>query len=427
MQATNLMDYRAKRTNLANEVAWMKWYEGRFWWKKKRTRDQYRDYVLATQDQLELTSDLIAKIKVELRKWKVLTAGERDSLGDLLADWLARLDFHKETGQNFLGSNNPKQAEFEYKQLQNALIWWSLRLWIDVSDLRTKSPYDAYYNSVKKIIMEWTGDKYDTQWYQKARKRFKRRSNLKAIDSALLTWGVSFGLSYLASTLASRNTVETKDVYTNKSSWTYGWQYNPWHVDENLLIPWSSPTWSINPEMYAHINWSTSEITWCQLYSSVDSLRCTAGHWARELARASGNISASLSNPVVAWNPDLVTAVNNYMADVTRQVWMIPWLDAWNHDLVIARAYEALNSWVLDPIITSWNTSLVVNPTWFTWINWWVQASSTGTVWQAFRNMGIVWLDYVEKWTEEVVKHVTRAIAIPAWLNTFGSPKSDPK
>lgn len=426
MQATNLTDYRNKRKILAKEVAWMKWHEGRFWWKKKRTRDQYRDYVLATQDQLELTSDLVAKIKTYLKKWDVLTPTEKNDLGEALADWLARLDYHKQTGQNFLWSDSPAIAEKEYKQLQNAIIWWTLRLWIDVKDLK-KPPYLVYYDGTKNVIENWTWNEHDTQWYLKARKRFGRRSNLKAIDSALLTWGISFGLSYLASSLASTDTVKTKDTYTDKSSWTYGWEYNPWHVDESLLISWSWPTWSINPEMYNYINWSTSEITKCQLYSSVDSLRCSASYWASELAKASWNISASLSNPVIAWNTDLMNAVSNYMSDVTTKVWMIPWLDAWNHDLVIARAYEALNSWVLDPIIKSRNTSLVVDPTCFTWVNWWVQASSTGTVWQAFRNMWILWLDYVEKWTEEVVNHVTRAIAIPTWLNTFWSPKSDPK
>jgi hypothetical protein len=39
-----------------------------------------------------------------------------------LADGLARLDYHKKSGQNFLGSDNPLRAEEEYRALQNAVM-----------------------------------------------------------------------------------------------------------------------------------------------------------------------------------------------------------------------------------------------------------------------------------------------------------------
>ena len=433
MQATNLEDYRQKREQLANEVAWMKWYEWRFWWEKAKIREQYRDYVKTTQDQLSLSNDLVSKIESRLQDRSPLTDIERTNLAADVAEWLARLDYHKNTGQNFLWSNQPGVAEKEYRALQNAVMWWARRLRLvdaqwnpDMNIIRTRSPYDAYYNATTTLIEEWTWDEYNTQWYLKARKRFKRRSNGKARRWALKAWSISFALSYLASSLASHDKVKEIDTYTNKSSWSYWWEYHLWDVDESLLIPWSSPTWSVNPEMYLHINWSTSEITWCQLYSSVDAVRCSAAKWASELAAAQSDLATALSNPIVAWNPDLVSAVSNYVADVTTKVWMIPWLDAWNHDLLIARAYEVFNKWILDPIIASSNASVVVNPTWFTRVNWWVQASSVWAVWQSFRNMWIIWLDYIQHWTEQVVEHVTRAIPIPVWLNTFWAPKSDP-
>ena len=122
-----------------------------------------------------------------------------------------------------------------------------------------------------------------------------------------------------------------------------------------------------------------------------------------------------------------MAAVHHYVTDATTRIWMIPWLDAGNHDLVLARAIEWVKEWILDPIITSWNTSIVVNPTWLTRVNWWIQQSSVGAVGQSFRNMWIMWLDYVQKWVEQTVEHVTRAIPIPVWLNTFWAPKSDPE
>ena len=103
---------------------------------------------------------------------------------------------------------------------------------------------------------------------------------------------------------------------------------------------------------------------------------------------------------------------------------MVPWLSVWNHDLAIARAIEAAKEWILEPIITSWNTAVAINPTCLHWANGWIQ-SSTWAVGQAFRNMGILNIDLVQKWTEQVVEQVTRAIPIPVGLNTFGTPRSE--
>ena len=428
MQATNLRDYRNKRTNLANEVAWMKWYEGRFWWEKKRIRDQYNDYVITTQDQLSPTSTLLANIKTYLTKWTFLTIKEKDELGKLLAEWLARLDYHKETGQNFLWSDDPTLAEKEYKRLQNAIIWWMLRLKItDIKDLRTVDPYVAYYDATRNTIENWTWKwkEYNTQWYLKAKNRFNRRSRKKAWVWALRAWAISFWLSYLASSLASwtnttTTTHETSNTMHHGQEW---WEYNLWDVQEHLFV-----SWDVNPTMNSVINSSTSEITWGTLYSSVDAVRCSAAKWAAELAAANADLATALSNPIVAWNPDLVSAIHNYVADATSKIWWISWLSAWNHDLALARAIEAAKEWILEPIIASGNSSIVVNPTWLLWMDGWIQ-SSAGAVGQWFRNMWIMWLDYIQRWTETIVNHTPRAIAIPlpSWSNTFWAPKSNPK
>ena len=413
MQATNLTDYRNKRTQLANEVAWMKWREGRFWGKKARVRDQYKDYVLTTQDQLSLSPDLLSRIERRLQDSTALSSAEQINLAADLADGLARLDYHKKSGQNFLGSDNPLRAEEEYRALQNAVMWGAKRLGISVNDLRARSPYDAYYNNTVRLIEDGTGDEFDNQGYLQARKRFKNRSNTKSWMGALKAWAVSFGLSYLASSLASWTKTETVETRTNMHHWQTGWEYNLGDYNEASFV-----TGDVNPTMRSVIGWNTVEISWWELYSSVDSVRCSASFWASQLSSAQSSLASSLANPTVAGNPDLVTAVNNYVAEATRGIHSVAWLSAWNQDLALARAIEAVNEGILDPIIASWNTSVVINPSCLHWANWWIQ-SSTWAVWQAFRNMGILNLDFVQKGTEEVVSEVTRAIPIPVGLNTF--------
>ena len=429
MQATNLTDYRNKRRNLANDVAWMKWYQGRFrWFKKKtrelkRTRDQFRDYVLTTQDQLASTSQLLTNIKAYLNKWVVLSPWEKDNLGRLMADWLARLDYHKETGQNFLWSDNYSVAEQEYKQLQNAIIWWTLRLWIKVDDLR-KSPYIAYYDNVKKLIDEWTGNEYDTQWYSKARKRFGKRSAIKAWVWALKAGAISFGLSYLASSLASNRTrrrvIETEQDMHNWQVWG---EYNLWDAQEHLFI-----TWDVNPTMNSVITADTQRITWASIYSSVDSASCSVAKWSAELAWANADLTSTFSGSIFDGNRAWELARDNFIHEAHNKIRSIPWVSEWNRQLALARAIEWRNEGILKPAIASWNASMGIDPSAIHRVDWWIQ-SSTWITWQGFRNMWLVSLDYVQKWTKEVVDHITKAVAIPipSRSNTFWAPKSDPK
>ena len=425
MQATNLTDYRNKRTNIANDVAWMKWYQGRFRGPKKRARKQFRDYVLTTQDQLASTNQLLIDIKTNLNKWTVLTAWEKNDLAKLLADWLARLDYHKETGQNFLWSDNPGIAEKEYKQLQNAIIWWTLRLWIKTGDLRNL-PYKTYYDSVKKVIDKWTGtgDEYNTQWYSKARKRFRRRSNIKAWVWALKAGAISFGLSYLASSLASHRTRRhIVDIEQDMHNWKVWWEYNLWDAQEHLLV-----TWDVNPTMNSVITADTHRITWASIYSSVDSASCSVAKWAHELSLAQADLSSTFSSSPFSGNSAWELARDNFINEARSKIWNIPGVSEWNRQLALARAIEWWNEGILKPAIASWNASMWINSSAIHRVDWWIQ-SSAWAAWQGFRNMWLVSIDYVNGATEEVVEHFTKAIPIPvpSWSNTFWAPKSDPK
>jgi hypothetical protein len=147
------------------------------------------------------------------------------------------------------------------------------------------------------------------------------------------------------------------------------------------------------------------------------------------LSNAKADITAALGNPCITSNPnvsDINSTINNYIADAQSKIATISWLDAWNRDLILARAIEWAKEWVLQPIIDSGNTSITIKPNCLTRTDLWTtQASWAGSIWEEFRNMGVVSLDYVTHRTEP--DHVTRAIAIPAWLNTFWSSESDPK
>ncbi len=422
MQATNLTDYRNRRAALANEVAGMHWYEGRFWGEKARIRRQYKDYILTTQDQLSLSPDLLGRIERRLQDSNALSTAEQINLAADLADGLARLDYHRKTWQNFLWSDNPWIAEAEYRALQNAIMWWVKRLGIQVDDLRSTVPYDAYYNNTITLIEQWLWDDFDTQGYLRARRKFRNRSNMKAWVGAFKAWAISFGLSYLASSLASGNKTTTRETTNNVSHGREWWEYNLWDFQEHQFV-----TWDVNPTMNGVINGDTTQIAWWQLFSSVDSVPCSVAKWARQLASAQADLSAALSNPTVAWNPDLVNAIHNYVADASSQINALAGVSLWNKHLALARAIEAAKEGVLEPVIASWNTAIAIDPTCLHWANGWIQSTSTGVIGQAFRNMGVMNIDLVQKWTEQVVENVTRAIPIPVWLNTFGYPKSDPR
>ena len=433
MQATNLEDYRKKREELANEVAWMKRYEWRFWWEKARIRSQFRDYVNTTHDQLDLSTELTKKIEKRLQSVSPLDEAQKRYLVQDVADWLARLDYHKKTGENFLWSNNSAVAEQEYRALQNAVMWWARRLgavdanWNpDMEIIRNTDPFNAYYNSTISIIENWQWDEYNTQWYLKARKRYRRRSNLKAADGALKAWAISFGLSYLASSLASSKAkYSDQDKLEQMSHGREWWEYHLWDAQEHLFA-----SWDVNPTMNSVITNDTQWITWATIYSSVDSVPCSVAKWHAEYVLAETDLSSTFSSSPFATNPDWIAAKTNFINEARSSIWSMPGVSEWNRQLALARAMEWRNEWILKPAIASWNTSMTIDPSAIHRLDGWMQSTWTWMAWQAFRNMWVVNIDYIQKvWTESVLTQeaVSRAIPIPVWLNTFWEPKSEVK
>lgn len=76
-----------------------------------------------------------------------------------------------------------------------------MRLDKDLSSFENTTEYEKEM----KLIENGTGKKPNEIGYQKSRKRFKQQQTKKALVGAVKAWWVAFGLSYLATSLASTN------------------------------------------------------------------------------------------------------------------------------------------------------------------------------------------------------------------------------
>lgn len=85
-QAVEVLDTRAERERIANAVAGMKRWQGRFRGKKFRDRRQRQYYVKTSHDQLDLTEDLTSDIAGLLEKKEVLNATEQNTLKQFVTE-----------------------------------------------------------------------------------------------------------------------------------------------------------------------------------------------------------------------------------------------------------------------------------------------------------------------------------------------------
>ncbi len=215
-QANNLLNNTTERERLMNEMTKMNGFQRTMLYyfglgKKARDVRQFRDYVMTTHDQLANSNTLGTKIEWLLSRPQ-LTSQEQQELEKYISEWLARLDHHKKTGQNFLWSKDKDIAEKEYQNVYRLVLTGSLRLDKDLTTIRTNN----YYDNEMDLIDNGTGDEVDQIGYQKSRKRFKHRQTEKALLGAVKAWWVAFGLSYLASSLAS--TKATTDITTDQTT-----------------------------------------------------------------------------------------------------------------------------------------------------------------------------------------------------------------
>jgi len=135
---------------------------------------------VTTQDQLKNSNTLANDMNTLLLKPQLIGT-EPDQLERLIGQALARLNFHKKTGQNFLGSENKDIAEKEYQTIYRLVLTGAMRLDRDLSSFETTRTYKREMD----LIENGTGDKPNEIGYQKSRKRFKHRQTEKALLGAV--------------------------------------------------------------------------------------------------------------------------------------------------------------------------------------------------------------------------------------------------
>jgi hypothetical protein len=184
-QAVNLLGNRKEREKLMNEMStmnpatrFMRYYFGLG--KKARDVRQFKDYVMTTHDQMKNTKELAADINGLLSQIHLDGSKPRE-LEDLIGKALARLNHHKKTGQNFLGSENKDIAEKEYQNIYRLVLTGAMRLDRDLSSFESTTAYTTEMD----IIDNGTGDKVNEIGYKKTRRRFKQQQTKKALVGAV--------------------------------------------------------------------------------------------------------------------------------------------------------------------------------------------------------------------------------------------------
>lgn len=92
---------------------------------------------------------------------------------------------------------------------------------MDLTALRAEPNYDGTNN----LINKGTGDTFETQGYEKARKRFKTRQHTQALLGASKAGLIAFGISYAAGLITAKDAVtntETTGTGTGHAEYNLG-------------------------------------------------------------------------------------------------------------------------------------------------------------------------------------------------------------
>lgn len=245
-QATNLTLNTQERNKLMEEISKMNGFKRAMLYyfgmgKQASNVRQFRDYVMTTHDQLENTNTLGHNIE-NLLEQPTLDRKQQEELEKQISRALARLDHHKKTGQNFLGSDNKDIAEKEYQNIYRLTLTGAMRLDKDLTTIRDNN----YYDNELDLIENGTGDNADQIGYKKSRKRFKHRQTEKALIGATKAGGIAFGLSYLASSLASHK--GSTDTLTEKQNLKDSFVLGKHDLTDNNNIYTTSKEFFQNPD-----------------------------------------------------------------------------------------------------------------------------------------------------------------------------------
>lgn len=309
-QAVNLFENRKEREKLMNEIGKMNPASRFFYyyfWLGKKARDvrQFKDYVLTTHDQLKDSKTLANDINNLLIESQ-LDGTKPRQLEDLVGQALARLNYHKKTGQNFLGSENKDVAEKEYQNIYRLVLTGAMRLDKKLDEFENTRTYKRemeIINGNPKI------DTNDNIWYQKARKRFKQQQTKKALVGAVKAWWIAFGLSYLATNLAStkESTTTLSDNTSVKENFVLGGHETS--AGNGVYAPsktFFDASTTANHNVAFAYGWGTD-------LTQVIPGHLTPAEYATKLADVTKEINAMAINS---------TTKTNLLSELTKQPWL---------------------------------------------------------------------------------------------------------
>ena len=408
-QANNLLNNTAERNRLMDEMSkmnpatrFMLYYFGLG--KKARDVRQFRDYVMTTHDQLENSNTLGSKIEWLLSKPQ-LTPQEQQELEKYISEWLARLDHHKNTGQNFLGSKDKDVSEKEYQNIYRLVLTGAMRLNKDLWDEKNPAAgtlrENNYYDNEMDLIENGTGDEVDQIGYQKSRKRFKHRQTEKALLGAVKAWGIAFGLSYLATSLAStkESTTTLSDTTSVKENFVLGGHESA--GDNGVYTPaktFFDASNTAGKSVSYPYGWGTDLV-------KVIPGHLTHAEYANKVTEVAKEINAMAINS---------TTKTNLLNELTKQPWLgVTWQEnAALHNMRCVEWIEQLAKALND---SSNAANIVITPSYAPDI----YDISAAT----YNNAGERVVQWMLWYSQTIVTPAhTIPIPIPAYMNTFKEP-----
>lgn len=156
--------------------------------KKWQERRHWERYINTTHANILLSKDMVANIRRYTSSANTLEQEQLEQLKMAAGDTLARLDYYRDVGQNFVGTDNYEQAEKDYNELYQAVLAAVDRLDTDLSTFRQDAAYTTSYD-----ILE--------QQYQQTFKNFQSKRRKLWRHRAIARWLLTGWLTY-ASKLA---------------------------------------------------------------------------------------------------------------------------------------------------------------------------------------------------------------------------------
>jgi hypothetical protein len=168
-------------------------------WQERRHRERY---INTTQSNILLSKDIATTIRRYTTNANPLTQIEIDQLRATAGDALARLDYYRSVGQNFTGTDQYTQAEKDYHDLYQTVLWSLERLSTNLATLRQDPAYTTSHDIIE-------------QQYQETFRNFKSKRRKLGRHRAIARWLLTGWLTY-ASKLTQAATTKVTTTTNEK-------------------------------------------------------------------------------------------------------------------------------------------------------------------------------------------------------------------